>query len=102
MLEIIGSILFAIFITSIVAILLIWYDNSKVAQYVIIAISGATMMAHGTRVIIQTIVYPNTVYKAGLFDLVFDWMTLVILGMFVVRFGVVNFYLYEKKKFEKK
>jgi len=99
---IVGAVLFSIFVTSIVAIMLLVYSKSNVAKYAIIAISGLVMVAHGSRVITQTIIYPDSYYKPGLFDLTFDWLTLIILGIFVAWFGFGKFYLYEKKLFEER
>ena len=94
--------MFSIFITSLVAILLVVYRSSDIARYAVIAVSGMIMIAHGSRVITQTLIYPNSYYKPGVFDLTFDWLTLVILGIFVAWFGFGRFYLYEKEKFSKK
>jgi len=102
MYEIIGAILFSIIITSVVAALLMLYNYSRLARYAIIALSGMVMIAHGSRVITQTLIHPDSYYKPGLFDLAFDWLTLIILGIFVAWFGFGRFYLYEKKLFEKK
>ena len=98
---IIGAILLSIIITSVVATLLILYNHSKLARYAIIALSGMVMIAHGSRVIAQTIIFPDSYYKPGFFDLIFDWLTLIILGIFVAWFGFGRFYLYEKKLFDK-
>lgn len=91
--EIIGAILFSVFVTSLVALLILSFTYSKLSKYAVIALAGTVMIAHGTRMIAQTLLYPNVCYKANLFDLIFDWLTLILLGVFVAWFGFIQFYL---------
>jgi hypothetical protein len=58
----------------------------------IILFSGALMIAHGLRMIIQGVFYPTMTYQPNLFDLFFDWMTLCVLGVFVFCFAAYRFY----------
>jgi hypothetical protein len=57
------------------------------------------MIAHGSRMISQGLFYPNSVYKPGMFDLLFDWFTLLFLGGFVAWYGFTTFY---KDRLQKK
>ncbi len=58
----------------------------------IILFSGALMIAHGLRMIIQGVFYPAMTYQPNLFDLFFDWLTLCVLGVFVFCVAVYWFY----------
>ena len=58
----------------------------------IILFSGALMIAHGLRMIIQGVFYPTMTYQPNLFDLFFDWLTLCVLGVFVFCFAAYRFY----------
>jgi len=95
--EIFGTILFSIFITSCVALLLISIRYSTKVKYAIIAVSGTIMIAHGSRMISQTLLYPYGCYRPNLFDLIFDWLTLILLGVFVAYLGFFEFYINNKK-----
>ncbi len=99
---IVGAILFSIFITSLCALLITLFKFENIAKYAVIALSGSIMIAHGTRMITQTLFYPNSCYKPGLFDLMFDWLTLTLLGIFVAQYGFSKFYTQEKEKYSKK
>jgi membrane-bound ClpP family serine protease len=55
-------------------------------------LSGAIMIGHGTRMIYQGIFAQDSVYQPNFFDLFFDWLTLAILGCFVLWFAVSQFY----------
>ena len=99
--EIIGAILFSIFITSCIALLIESIRYSKLLKFAIIGIAGTTMIAQGSRMISQGLLYPNTCYKPNMFDIVFDWLTLIILGAFIAYYGFFEFYHREKKYFEK-
>ena len=100
--EIIGAILFSILITSFVALLLLSFNYSKLTKYAIITVAGTIMIAHGSRMISETILNPTAVYRPNLFDIIFDWLTLILLGIFVAYFGFFEFYKREKKLFYKK
>lgn len=95
---ILGAILFSIFVTSCVALVITLFRFENLAKYAVLTISGSIMIAHGTRMITQTILYPDSYYKPGLFDLMFDWFTLILLGFFVAHYGFVRFYKSEKNK----
>lgn len=58
------------------------------------------MIAHGTRMMYQGIVHPNSYYPAptlSSFDFYFDWLTLTIVGIIVFTIALISFY---KKKEE--
>ncbi len=99
---ILGSILFSIFITSCVALLIFSLNYSKLTKYAIIAIAGTIMIAHGSRMIAQGILSPNICYIPNYFDLIFDWLTLILLGFFITWFGFFEFYKREKKIFNQR
>lgn len=87
-----GLILFSLFITSTVALFLFLLRTSKYVKHALIALSGVIMIAHGSRMISQGLFYPGSVYQPGLFDLLFDWFTLLFLGGFVAWYGFTRFY----------
>ncbi len=64
----------------------------------ILTLSGGIMMAHGTRMIFQGIFKPNSFYQPTLFDILFDWTTLTILGAIVFYYSITNFYKNLKQK----
>jgi len=100
--EIVGAILLTLFITSCVALLLMSFRFSQLTKYAILAITGTVMIAQGSRIITQTILYPGSVYRPGFFDLVFDWFTLVLLGVFIAWFGFLQFYRENRQHHQEK
>ncbi len=90
--DIIGLLLLLIFLTSSVALFMFLLRTSKYAKHALIAVSGVIMIAHGSRMISQGLFYPGSVYQPGLFDLLFDWFTLLFLGGFVAWYGFTRFY----------
>jgi hypothetical protein len=50
------------------------------------------MVAHGLRMIYQGVFQPGSTYQPNIFDLYFDWLTLVILGAFLFGLSCVEFY----------
>jgi hypothetical protein len=100
--EVIGMVLFSIFVTSCFAFLFLSFRFNNLAKYAIITLSGSVMIAHGSRMISQSILYPNMSYIPNVFDVIFDWLTLVLLGIFVFWYGLKEFYSGEKKYFKMK
>lgn len=72
--------------------------NKKVIKTLIFFISGTLMIAHASRMIYQGIFQQGTSYTPNAFDLVFDWATLLILGILVFFFSLASLY----KKLNKK
>jgi hypothetical protein len=62
------------------------------------ALSGAIMIGHGTRMLYQGIFAPGSFYAPNTFDLVFDWLTLAILGCFILWAAMSLFYNDKIKK----
>jgi len=89
---IIGGILFSLFITSAAALFLFLIRTSRYVKHALLAVSGVIMMAHASRIISQSLLFPGSVYQPGLFDLLFDWFTLLFLGGFVTWYGFTTFY----------
>jgi drug/metabolite transporter (DMT)-like permease len=56
------------------------------------ALSGAIMIGHGTRMLYQGIFSPGSFYAPNTFDLFFDWLTLAILGCFILWFAMSLYY----------
>ncbi len=50
------------------------------------------MIGHGGRMIYQGVFRPNSYYVPGTFDILFDWLTLLILGIIIFYFTLTNFY----------
>jgi hypothetical protein len=99
--DVIGMILVSIFIGSCLALLITFSYYSKLTKFAIIAIAGTVMIAHGSRIITQAILYPGIPYIPNFFDIIFDWLTLIVLGVFVTYFGFVEFYSLEQQKYTK-
>jgi len=90
--QLIGGILFSLFITSTVALFLFLLRTSKYVKHALLGIAGSIMIAHASRMISQGLFFPGSVYQPGLFDLLFDWFTLLFLGGFVAWYGFTRFY----------
>jgi len=68
------------------------YYNSIYLKIIPFLLAGSIMIGHGARMIYQGVIHPNSVYKPGLFDLYFDWLSLLVLGIFILSFALYNFY----------
>lgn len=90
--QMIGMILFTIFITSSIALFIFLLKLPKRIKYAIIILAGTAMIAQSSRMISQGLFFPGSVYQPGLFDLLFDWFTLLFLGGFVAWYGFTRFY----------
>lgn len=78
-------------------------NNKKYLLFITFFLSGCIMIGHGARMIYQGVFRPDSYYSPGLFDIFFDWTTLLILGIIVLSFSVSTFYhLQEKKQMDKK
>jgi hypothetical protein len=58
----------------------------------VFALSGAIMIGHGARMMYQGIFAPGSLYAPNTFDLFFDWLTLAILGCFILWFALSLFF----------
>jgi len=70
----------------------------------IFVISGATMAAHGARMMYQGLFHPTSYYPAPTptsLDFYFDWLTLTVLGILVFAIAIYSFYQNKKTKQEK-
>lgn len=63
---------------------------------ILVIISGAIMIGHGGRMIYQGLVHPNSYYSPNLFDIFFDWTSLLILGIIMFYFGLKIYYTKQK------
>jgi membrane-bound ClpP family serine protease len=90
--EFLRLIFFTLFVTSCAALFLISLYYAKMTKYAIIAVSGVVMIAYGSHMISQGVFRPGVAYVPNLFD----WMTLVLLGIFVTWSGFVEFYKSER------
>jgi len=59
----------------------------------LIIISGAIMIGHGARMIYQGLIHPQSYYSPNLFDILFDWTTLLVLGVFLFYIGLKTYYI---------
>jgi len=50
------------------------------------------MIGHGGRMLYQGIFVPGSSYSPNTFDLFFDWLTLAILGCFILWFALTLWY----------
>ncbi len=67
------------------------FEKEKI-KTMLLVFSGAIMIAHGMRMIYQGLFQPHSYYQPGLFDILFDWTTLIILGICIFYFGITGFY----------
>jgi hypothetical protein len=70
------------------------FFSSKIS--ILILVSGALMIGHGARMIYQGIFYPNSYYSPNYFDILFDWTTLLILGIIMFYLGLKIFYVKQR------
>jgi hypothetical protein len=89
---IIGALLFGLFIMSSSLLFVFLLRTSKYVKHALLGLAGSIMIAHASRMISQGLFYPGSVYQPGLFDLLFDWFTLLFLGGFVAWYGFTRFY----------
>ena len=90
--EIIGAMLFGLFIMSSFLLFIFLLRTSRYMKHALLALAGSIMIAHASRMISQGLFFPGSVYQPGLFDLLFDWFTLLFLGGFVAWYGFTRFY----------
>lgn len=72
--------------------------NKKIATYAILFVIGAIMIAHGSRMVYQGLFEPESYYQPSLFDVLFDWTTLIAFGIFVGYYGLSHYLQHLKKK----
>lgn len=63
-------------------------------------LAGAIMIGHGARMMYQGLFQPLSYYPAptpNTIDFYFDWLTLAILGLFIVLYSIHTFYRYRVK-----
>ncbi len=63
--------------------------------YLIIA-GGCWMLGEGARMVIMAIFQQSWYYQPNAFDLLFDWVPLMILGTLIFYEGVRSFYFDQK------
>jgi hypothetical protein len=90
--EIIGAMLFGLFIMSSCLLFFFLLRSSRYVKHALLAVTGSIMIAHASRMISQGLFSPGSYYVPGLFDLLFDWFTLLFLGGFVAWYGFTQFY----------
>jgi len=61
-------------------------------------LSGTIMVGHALRMIYQGVFHPSSYYQPGIFDIFFDWTTLLILGFIIFGFAISLFYSNMKSK----
>jgi uncharacterized membrane protein (DUF373 family) len=62
---------------------------SKSIFYILV---GSVMIGHASRMIYQGVFSPNSFYSPDIFDIFFDWMTLLILGSIILIYTLFGFY----------
>lgn len=73
-------------------------EKKFLIKTIIFVLAASIMMGHGARMIYQGVFKPNTYYQPGKFDMFFDWLTLLTLGIVILYFTITKFY---KKILEK-
>jgi formate hydrogenlyase subunit 3/multisubunit Na+/H+ antiporter MnhD subunit len=73
-------------------------SNKKNLLFIVFFLSGCIMIGHGSRMIYQGVFRPESYYSPGLFDIFFDWATLLFLGIIVLSFSISTFYSMQNKK----
>lgn len=66
--------------------------NRFYGKITLFVLSGTIMIGHGARMLYQGIFAPGSTYAPNTFDLFFDWLTLVILGCFILWFALSLFF----------
>lgn len=61
-------------------------------KIILFTLSGAIMIGHGLRMIYQGLFQPGSLYAPNTFDLFFDWLTLTLLGCFILGFAISRCY----------
>lgn len=51
------------------------------------------MIGHGARMIYQGLFHPGSYYAPNMFDIIFDWATLLVLGIVLFYFGLRLYYI---------
>jgi len=72
--------------------------NSNYTKSIIFLLSGCIMVAHGGRMIYQGLCCKGSYYIPGLFDIIFDWLTLLFLGIIILYYAFVSIYKTDAKK----
>lgn len=72
--------------------------NKKYLLFVVLFLSGCIMIGHGSRMIYQGVFHPDSYYSPAMFDIFFDWATLLVLGIIVLSFSILTFYRIQNKK----
>ena len=69
----------------------------KIATAIFLIFGGACISGQALRVIYQFIFFPGSTYAPALFDIFFDWMTMLVVGLFLIVYATMITY----KKFTK-
>ncbi len=70
------------------------HNLKEKSKIIIFILSGCIMVGHGLRMIVQGIFMRGSSYFPNTFDLIFDWLTLAVLGLILFWLGFYRFYIY--------
>ena len=76
--------------------------NLTHVKTVLIVIAGFIMVAHGLRMMMQGLFYPESYYPAPIptaLDFWFDWFILFFIGVIIFVWGVFEFYQLKKRQY---
>ncbi len=76
------------------------YLSNEIKSFILI-FAASLMIGHGARMIYQGLFLKETSYTPVLFDILLDWLTLLVLGIIMLLFGLSIFYKNMYKKHEK-
>jgi uncharacterized membrane protein len=65
-------------------------------------LAAICMLGQSTRMIYQGLFQPGSYYQPNGVDLVFDWLTMLVVGLALFSFVVTQFYRYVKESRERK
>lgn len=71
---------------------------SKVTWNYLTIAAGCWMLGEGARMVVMGLFYKDHWYNPNLFDIFFDWLPMVVIGLVFLSFGIREFYIIQKKK----
>lgn len=73
------------------------FKNRNYIKISIFFLSGIIMIGHGSRMIYQGVFIKGSTYTPNTFDLFFDWLSLLILGIILLLISIFGYYnIFEK------
>jgi len=74
------------------------YIKVKMRYIVLWSLAAICMLGQSTRMIYQGVFHPGSFYQPNTIDLLFDWSTMLIVGLALFSFVIIQFYHMISKK----